>query len=114
MVAAAMAAGRHEEAASEAPEVLAKSPEDETTIQYAVSVLSQNWDVHGPPEGHLRDLAGLGTAFDEKPPVLAVLACEQFKAGRRRQARQNVEKALRLAPGHKLALEVRARWSGGN
>ena len=104
------AKGQYQQAQAEALDVLRASPGDESTIQYSLSVLSQVWNVHGNRESHAKDLERLAPSFRESPSFLATLAREQFKAGRKREALQNLKKALNLAPDHKLAREVRAGW----
>jgi tetratricopeptide (TPR) repeat protein len=103
--------GRYGEAETQALEVLKDRPSDETTIQWALNLFSQAWQMRGArecPPGPLGELAG---SFEQSPNFLVYLAQEHYRAGRRPEAMKNVERALALAPDHGPAAKYRAEWS---
>ena len=106
----ALAEGRYLEAETEALQVLKRSLGDETTMDYSLNVLAQAWQRDSRVEHAVNALKDLVGPFSENPTFLAHFAREQFKVGRKNEAMLNVEKALNLAPDHKLAARLRVEW----
>lgn len=106
----ALTEGRYLDAETEARDVLKSNQGDETTIDYSLNVLSQAWNLQGSTESHVQALIELVDSLNQSPSFLACLAREQSKLGQKDEAARNVEKALLLSPGHRLALELRAEW----
>jgi tetratricopeptide (TPR) repeat protein len=106
----AIAEGGYRRAETEALGVLKSRDRDEGTIGHSLAILEQVWDLEAPGELHLKALTDLLTSVGESPTFLARLAQKQFKLGLRDEAMHNVQKALKLAPGHELASNLRDEW----
>lgn len=110
----ALADGRHHDAEIEALDVLKSHRHDESTIDYALNVLSQIWRIQESSKSHAPALLALMNTHGHSPSFLAYVAQAQFKLGENTQALKNIDQALRLAPQHKLARELQATWQADN
>jgi tetratricopeptide (TPR) repeat protein len=106
----AISDGRYDAAECEGLEVLRSKPDDETTIQWSLNLLTQAKQLQGPAHGIKDTLAGLAGMLSYSPAFLVHFAREYFAAGQRDEARQTIEKALELAPEHNLAKQLHAEW----
>ena len=76
----------------------------------ALNWLTQIWDAQAPRKTRAGLLAEIADSFGQSPTFLAHFAREQFRAGKRREAQENLGRALELNPDHKLAAKYREEW----
>ncbi len=107
----ALSEARHEEAAAQALAVLSTLQNDESTIHWALCLLFRAWAAQGLQGTHLPALAQLADRLSHSPSFLTHLATEQFYAGEKAAAMENVHRALALAPDYPFAAACRDQWS---
>ena len=101
--------GRYDEAAAEALDVLKSATADEAATASCLPLLIQAWEAQQVLESRLATLSELAESFTRSPSFLAFLAAQQLRAGQAREAKNNVARALELAPGHALATKIARR-----
>lgn len=101
--------GRYDEAAAEAWDVLKSATDDEAAIASCLPLLIQAWEAQRILESRLVTLSEVAGSFTRSPSFLAFLAGEQLRAGKAREAKDNVDRALELEPGHALATRIARR-----
>jgi tetratricopeptide (TPR) repeat protein len=107
----ALSEARYEEAAAQALAVLSTLQLDESTVHWTLCLLFRAWTAQGLQGTHLPVLAELAASLSHSPAFLTHLATEQFYAGEKAAAMENVHRALALAPDYPFAAACRDQWS---